>query len=200
MTASSTAAAVSRRTALAGLGVGGLGLAFAATARRTAAQDTASGATAGHPLVGVWLAMVPVTPGAPLVPISSIYTADGQIVTAWPVTQAGAQGVTFASSVVGTWEGTGARSAHFTAVQVLSDATGAFTGTVTIDGYPTVSEDGLSFTDDAPESKLTVRDPTGTIVMVIGGDGSFPPVTATRMGVGSPGFPTGTPVPGTPAA
>jgi hypothetical protein len=165
-----------------------------------AAQDTAAGATAGHPLVGIWLAMVPVTPGAPLVPIPSIYTADGQIVTAWPGTQAGAQGVTFASSVVGTWERTGERAAHFTAVQVLSDANGAFTGTVTIDGHPTVSEDGQTFTDDAPESKLTVRDPAGTIVMVVGGDGSFPPVTATRMGVGSPGFPPGTPATGTPTA
>jgi hypothetical protein len=152
-----------------------------------ARQESAS--LADHPLTGTWLAMVPVTPGAPLVPIPSIYTADGQIVTAWPVTQAGAQSVAFASSVVGTWERTGERTAHFTGVQVLSDANGAFTGTVTIDGHPAVSEDGQTFTDDWSETKLTVRDPTGNIVMVVGGDGSFPPVTAIRMGVGSPGFP-----------
>ena len=102
--------------------------------------------------------------------------------------------------MVGTWERTGERASHFTAVQVLTDANGAFTGTVTIDGHPAVSEDGQTFTDDAPETKLTVRDPTGSIVLVVDGDGSFPPVSATRMGVGSPGFPAGTPVTGTPAA
>ena len=162
-----------------------------------ARQETAS--LADHPLTGTWLAMVPVTPGAPLVHIPSIYTADGQVVTAWPVTQVGAQGVAFASSVVGTWEADGERRGHFTAVQVLSDANGAFTGTVTIDGHPEVSEDGRTFTDDWSETKLTVRDPTGNLVMVVGGDGSFPPVTATRMGVGSPGFPEETPS-ATPAA
>ena len=42
MTTSTHQPSVSRRTALAGLGAGGLGLALAATARRAAAQDAAT--------------------------------------------------------------------------------------------------------------------------------------------------------------
>src|SRR4051794_39644261 len=45
---------VTRRTALAGLGAGGLGVALATTTRHASAQDTAA-AMAHHPLVGTWL-------------------------------------------------------------------------------------------------------------------------------------------------
>ena len=53
MTTSRTDAPISRRSALAGLGAGGLALALATTARPAAAQEGA-GDLAGHPLTGTW--------------------------------------------------------------------------------------------------------------------------------------------------
>jgi hypothetical protein len=47
---------VSRRTALAGLAAGGLGLALAATTHHASAQDATPTAMTGHPMVGTWLA------------------------------------------------------------------------------------------------------------------------------------------------
>jgi hypothetical protein len=133
--------------------------------------------------------MLPITPGAPPVPIPSFYGADGSVVLAWPVTQTGAVDVGFVSSVVGIWEATGDQSGHFTAVQVLTDANGAFTGTVTIDGHPSVQEDGETFLDDSADTKITVRDPWGAVVSVSGGDGTFPTVMGYRMSPGNPGIP-----------
>ena len=78
MTTSNPRPSVSRRTALAGLGAGGLGLALAATARPAAAQDATAEAMAGHPLVGTWAVMVP---GAV---IPQIFGPDGSVVTAFP--------------------------------------------------------------------------------------------------------------------
>lgn len=163
------------------------------------AQQAEPDALAGHPIVGTWLVLVPFTPDGPPHASPSLYTADGHVVLDWPVTTVGPAGVTYASGWVGTWEPTDERGIHVTAVQVLSDANGAYLGTVTFDGHPMVSEDGQTFTEDDPETTLTVRDAAGAVVTVIGGD-NFPPVTATRLAVGSPGFPESTPVAATPAA
>ncbi|HEY7031721.1 MAG TPA: hypothetical protein VH482_10355 [Thermomicrobiales bacterium] len=190
MATSNTRPSVSRRTALAGLGTGGLGLALAAGSRGAAAQDTAS-EMAKHPIVGVWMATTRTGP-AP-----SIFSPDGTVTIARPVTQAGPQGVVFVSSEVGTWEPTSARGVHFTSVHLQSDANGTYTGSVTIDGHPTVSEDGQTFVDDSPDSGPTIRDAAGNVVAAPRGQ---PPVTGIRMGVGSPGFPAGTPTAGTPTA
>jgi hypothetical protein len=187
MTTRNATGSISRRTALAGLGVAGVGAALAA--RPALAQDAAVSPLAGHPLVGLWVGMLPITPGEPPVPIPSLYGADGSVVLAWPVSEAGAAGVGYASSVVGVWEAVGDRGAHFTAVQVLTDAAGAFTGTITIDGHPSVQEDGETFVDDSTATKLTVRDPSGAVVSVAGGDGSFPTVMGYRMRPGNPGIP-----------
>lgn len=191
MTTSRTTAAVSRRTALAGLGAGGLGLALAASARPAAAQDTTSEAMASHPIVGVWNVKAPSGPDI------AVFSADGTNVHALPTASAGPQGVQFVSALVGTWEPIGPRTVHFTSVQQISDANGAFVGTVTIDGHPTVSEDGQSLLDDASETTVTIRDAAGTVVDVITGG---PPATGVRMAVGAPGFPEATPTAATPAA
>ncbi len=58
MTTPQRASSVSRRSALAGLGADGLGVALAATTRHAAAQDAAT-ERAAHPLVGTWLAGPP---------------------------------------------------------------------------------------------------------------------------------------------
>jgi hypothetical protein len=100
---------------------------------------------------------------------------------------------------VGTWEADSDRRGHFTATQLLSDATGAFLGSVTVDGYPEVNEDGQTFVDDGSKVMVTIRDATGAIVQQMPGAGG-PPVTGIRMAPGVPGFPTGTPPTGTPAA
>ncbi len=189
MTPSKAASTSTRRAALAGLGVGAAGIGGMLATRTAAAQQASAPPLAGHPLVGFWVGMLPITPGAPPVPIPSLYGADGSVVLAWPVTQTGAADIGFVSSVVGVWEATGDRSGHFTAVQVLTDANGAFTGTVTIDGHPSVQEDGKTFLDDSVETKITVRDPQGTIISVSGGDGSFPTVMGYRMSPGNPGIP-----------
>ena len=49
MTTSRTTAVVSRRTAVAGLSAGGLGLALATRGQRASAQDAAPPSYAGHP-------------------------------------------------------------------------------------------------------------------------------------------------------
>ena len=202
MTSSPTAAAVSRRTALAGLGAGGLGLALAATARRAAAQGAVPDFS-DHPLTGTWLAMAnPPLETDPQVAAPSLFAADGSVLLMFPLTQKGPQGVQFNSAAVGTWEPDGERRGHFTAVQVLSDAAGTFLGTVTIDGYPVVNDDGQTFADDGSKVTVTIRDPAGAVVQQVlpTGAPSGRPVTGMRMGPGSPGFPAGTPVPGTPTS
>jgi hypothetical protein len=179
---------VSRRTALSTFGAGGLGLALGARGQTALAQFSTPVSHAGHPNVGVWMI------DSPIGRAIAVYAADGSVVTALPATQAGPQGVTFSSTQVGTWEPTGDRGTHLTVVQLLSDAAGAFVGTVTVDAYQTVSADGQSFTS-GEGSSVTIRDAANTVVDVMT---SFPPATGVRMSVGSPGLTEGTPVIGTP--
>lgn len=88
--------AVSRRATLAGLGVGGLGLALAA--RRASAQDAAS-ETAGHPIVGSWAwNNNPDTPEAGS--SFAIFHADGTYIEFDPAIQVG----------IGAWRPTGDRA------------------------------------------------------------------------------------------
>jgi hypothetical protein len=85
----------------------------------------------------------------------------------------------------------------FTAVQAIADMTGKLVGSVTIDGHPNVSADGMSFSDDGSLVTVTIRDPAGAVVNVIP-PAKGPPVTAIKMRVGNPGFPgeeAATPVP-----
>jgi len=164
--------------------------------RGTAAQDATPTPLAGHPLVGTWLAITPF--GAS----PETFAADGSFVAGPPIIEAGDQGVTFLGPGIGVWESTGPRSGHATFVQALADATGAYTGTLTIDAHLDVGDDGQSFVDNSPETALTFRDAANNVVQVItpyqGGAGTVPPVTAVRMAVGAPGFPAGTPAAGTP--
>ena len=167
-----------------------------------ARQATAS--LADHPLAGDWMAMANrPPPGSPQVPASSHFGADGSVSLVFPPTQVGMAGVEFVSPHVGTWEADSDRRGHFTATQLLSDATGAFLGSVTVDGYPEVSEDGQTFVDDGSKVMITIRDATGAIVQQMPGVGG-PPVTGIRMAPGAPGFPeglaAGTPTAGTPTS
>jgi hypothetical protein len=188
---------VSRRTALAGLGAGGLGLALAASTRQVSAQDAAAD-LANHPMVGSWLV------AGRRGPSMTIYGPDGSFSDSGLVTEAGPNGVALLSSAVGRWESTSERGIRFTAVQVQADANGTYLGSITIDGHPTASEDGQTFSDADPETTLTFRDAAHNVVQVVApyeaDDGSVLPRTGVRIGVGAPGFPEGTPTTATPAS
>lgn len=196
MTTQRSTRSVSRRTtlaALAGSGLGIGGLAFAAGGHPAAASQD-SGSLAGHSQVGAWLVL-----NAPTGPTTIIFSADGTAVFGTQATQAGPQGGVSVSAQLGVWDSIGERSIRFTGVQLLSDADGAAAGSITIDAYQTVSEDGQSFASD-PESVVTIRDAAYDVVMVIGPNAGDPPVTGVRMRIGSSGFPEGTPEAGTPAS
>jgi hypothetical protein len=201
MSTSRSDGSLSRRTALVGLGAGGIGAALAAGGRIAAAQEEAPDATANHPLTGTWMAMAnPPLPEDPQVAAPSLFAADGTVLLLFPATQRGPGGPVFQSAYVGVWEPDGDRRGHFTATQSLSDAEGTFLGTVTVDGYPEVNEDGQTFIDDGSQVMVTMRDASGAIVNQIVPTGQpIPrPVTAVRMGVGAPGFPAPTSTASTP--
>lgn len=181
---------LSRRNALAGLGIGGIGVALAT--RPTLAHQDSADAMATHPIVGNWM----VTTGAG--PAMAVFLADGTNIQGLPATQAGPNGVEYVSTQVGSWEPISDRGIHFTGVQLHSDVDGVLTGTVTIDAYPVVSEDGQTIVDNDPRSGPIIRDAAGTVIADLRGIG--PPATGVRMGVGVgvPDLPAGTPQSGTP--
>ena len=150
---------------------------------------------ASHPIVGNWMVTTPAGPAM------AVFLADGTNIQGLPTTGIGPNGVVFVSTQVGSWEPVSERGIHFTGVQLHSDATGTLVGTVTIDGHPTVSEDGQTFRDDDPRSGPIIRDAAGNVVADLRGTGG-PPVTGVRMGVGVgvPDLPIGTPSAGTPTS
>ena len=197
MTTPRFATVVSRRAAVTGLGASGLGLALATSA---SAQEEASDLS-GHPLAGVWLAMVnPPSPDDPQFPAPSVFAPDGSVLLIWPPVQAGQSGVEFVSNYAGTWQAHDERTGHFTAVQVIADANGVVTGSVTVDGHPMVSEDGQTFIDDGSLNTVTIRDASGAVVLVVPDAAAGRPVTAARMGDSRSGFPDGDPGAATPTS
>lgn len=196
MNTSKTPFAVSRRTALAGLSAGSLGIALGTQSGRAA--QTMS--TADHPLMGVWLAMAnaPRRDQDPQYPAPSIFAADGTVILSFVPAQINMQGeLQFTGSPLGVWEPYDEQTGHFTVVQVLVDKDGHLAGSLTIDGHPKVNADGMTFTDDGSLVTVTIRDPTGKVVNVIPPTKGTP-VTAVKMRVGNPGFPgdeNATPVP-----
>ncbi len=180
MTTSNTGQSVSRRTALAGLGAGGLALALATTTRHASAQDAAA-EMAKHPMVGTWLAGTgPNDLGL------THFDADGNVNLQGSVIAARPDGApTYTDPAMGLWEPVSARGIHLTFTWASRDATGAVTGTTTVDGYPVASEDGRSFVDDGTKVVVTLRDPAGAVSKVIH---TVPVVTGVRMTVGKPGY------------
>ncbi len=197
MTTSTTTPSLSRRTALAGLGAGGLAVALGAGSAR--ADQGMS--TADHPLTGMWLALAnPARAEDPQVPGAALFAADGSVVLNWVPAAIGLDGnLQYLSTYMGVWEPYDERTGHFTAVQVMADATGHLTGTVTVDGHPEVSEDGTTLIDTGVLVTVTIRDAAGKVVAVVPPGQPTPrPVTAVKMRVGNPGFPgeeNATPVP-----
>lgn len=184
-------AGLSRRTALSGAGMITAALAAGTQLSRVTAQDATPSALAAHPIVGVWNSMTPAGPAI------GIFLPDGTNLVTVPATQVGPTGVAFISTQAGRWEPVSDRGVHFTSSQWHSDVNGVFIGSVTVDGYPVVSDDGQTLLDDQSRSMVTIRDAAGALVQEIPVTGA-PPVTGVRMAVGLPGFPlaisgTGTP-------
>jgi len=184
---------LNRRSAVGVIGAAAAALGLRSQDGHATTQEATPDAKARHPIVGAWMVMAPTGPAL------AVFSADGTNIQGVPTAQAGPQGVTFTGAQVGTWEPMDERRVHFTGVQLLTDATGAFVGSVTIDGHPQVSDDGQSIVDEAPETTITIRDAANTIVEVISPYPGGPPATGVRMGVGAPGFPEGTTT-GTPSA
>ena len=111
MTASRTNNALSRRTALRGLGVSGLGVAITATTRQTSAQD-ATPTTIGHPLVGTWIIDRDITVSVE-VPVVVVFTADGGFIDP-------------GQGVAGVWQATGPRSAAMTIIPFSDGGAGGY--------------------------------------------------------------------------
>jgi hypothetical protein len=160
-------------------------------AQEATPDPTAMMAMTTHPIVGAWFVVVP--DGA----LPNIFAADGTVTLAVaPNYVDPVMGLTFQGSLVGAWEPVSERGAHFTAIQVLTDAEGTYVGTFTIEGHPLVSEDGQTFTDNASDARIIVRDAANVIladeVVNLG-------VTGYRITPGSLILPEGTPVAGTPA-
>ena len=171
---------VSRRTALAGLGAGGLGLALAATARGVAAQN-AIAEMATHPLVGTWM-----TGTSPADFAVAHWDADGNMTNNGLFALPGPDGTMIHSNpFAGVWEPDGDRGIHFTFMALTYDAAGAVTGSITVDGYPVANEDGNSFWDDGTRAVVTLRDATGAVSQEIA---TVPAVAGVRMAPGKPGY------------
>jgi hypothetical protein len=79
------------------------------------------------------------------------------------------QGVLLQGPAIGSWEPTGDRSIRFTFVQALSNLDGTYRGTFTLNGFPVVSDDGLSFVDDGTQASVILRDAANAIVFQAGG-------------------------------
>ena len=137
---------------------------------------------ATHPIVGNWMVTTPAGPAM------AVFLADGTNIQGLPATQAGPNGVIFVSTQVCLWEPVSERGIHFTGVQLHSDADGNLVGTVEIDAYPVVSEDGQTLLDDDPRSAAPTRDAAGNEIANLRGTGG-PPATGVRMGVGASGLP-----------
>ena len=178
MTMSRTDGSVSRRTALAGLGAGGLGLALAATARHAAAQDATPAGTAGHPLVGTWVIDRDTTTTTE-VPVVVVFTADGGFVDP-------------GQGVAGVWEPTGPRSAAMTIIPFVDGGAGGY---AVVRATWDVDEGGDTMSGPA---SVTVVTPDGTVVAT---DELTSRATRLRVdpmangGTALTGFPTWTPAP-----
>ena len=185
---------VSRRSILGRGGVIAAALGLGRGVRHATAR-AASPELETHPIVGVWLAITPAGP------TPAHILANGSFIASSSPINIGPDGaITYISAETGVWEPDSERGIHFTSVQHVRDATGTLVGTVTVDGYPVASEDSESFYDDGTRVRVTFRDPDGTVTMVLGEDGSLPPVYGNRMRPGAPGFQEGTPEAGTPTS
>lgn len=182
MSRSQATQAVSRRTALAGLGAGGLGVALAATVHPAAAQDAEM---VNHPMVGTWLAgRAPNDLG-----ITHISPDGNFLLNYSPTVGVGPDGaLIYNDPNMGAWVPVSARGIRFFFTWRSYDAAGVFIGYGSVEGYPVASEDGMSFWDDGTQVIVTNRDPNGVVTQVIGPGLTDAGIGGVRLVPGKSGY------------
>ena len=181
MTTSRTTATVSRRTALAGLGAGALGLGLATRhVGHAAAQD----ATARPALVGSWKGLTTPAERPPIATLTT-FISDGTLI------QTSSDHPT-RSPAHGAWEQTGDRDYAFTLERLNFDEAGALTQTQKGRARVTVDEAGDAYRGEVLSSFF---DLAGTLVR----EGPPSGLQATRLVVEPMPAAIGTPE-ATPAA
>jgi hypothetical protein len=116
----------------------------------------------------------PILGGTPQVQNVAVFSADGTCLLVIPPTDVGPDGVVLQSPSAGIWEAYDERRGHFVATQILSDLEGMALGSLTVDGFPLVNEDGASFEDDNEMVRVTIRDASGAVVDSFPGAGARP--------------------------
>lgn len=172
-----------RRSTIAALTGAGLGIALATTGTAVA-QETDH---ASHPMVGTWLVRTP--DGSLGV---NYCRPDGTWSHTGSPTSPPADGtITYLAAQNGLWEPDPENELgiHFVSIQGMFDDTGLYTGTWIIDGYPTVSEDGQTLSDDWTKSYITIRDANDEVINEIRDDGTTPHIAGVRLAVGQVVFP-----------
>jgi hypothetical protein len=173
---------LSRRTALAGLGATGLGLALAATVRQASAQDADM---ATHPMVGTWLGgRAPNDLGV------THFGPDGNMLLNYsPTVGVGPDGaLTYNDPNMGSWEPVSARGIRIFFTWRTYDAAGAFIGYGSVEGYPVASEDGMSFWDDGTQVVVTLRDANAVVTQVQGPGMTDAGIGGVRLVPGKSGY------------
>ena len=176
MTVQFSSSSMSRRTALAGLGAGALGVSLTA-AHHATAQDATPTVTAAHPIVGTWIIDRDITT-ATEAPSIVVVTADGGVIDP-------------SQGVAGAWQVTGPRTVAWTLVGTLP----ANEGTIVVRSAPEVDETGMNLT--GPYT-VTIVAPDGSVMATIPGDSTGVRLPIEPMEAGGtplPGIPTWTPVP-----
>jgi hypothetical protein len=135
---------VSRRSALAGLGTGGLGIALTTGALPVSAQDATPAAMAGHPIIGTLIIVRDIT-NTTEVPVIVVFTADGSFIDPH-------------QGVAGVWESTGSQSAAMTVVPFIAGGTEGIGG---VRGTWEIDAGGETMTGPAA---VTILTPDGTVV------------------------------------
>jgi hypothetical protein len=164
---------VSRRTALAGLSAGGLGLAMTATSGRpVAAQDASPTALVGHAMVGSWQMLAGDALGAPSGdPTTATFSAEGTVILTGRPIRPALPGLpwtlTSFATGHGAWRAVDEQTVDFTVVHVRSDETGTYRGTTTVSGTITIDADGRSITG---QETFTAVDQEGALLNAFPGE------------------------------
>ena len=176
MTMQSGSNSMSRRTALAGLGAGALGVSLAAV-RHASAQDATPSALAVHPIVGTWIIDRDITT-ATEAPSIVVVTADGGVIDP-------------SQGVAGAWQATGERTVLWTLVGTLPENG----GTIIVRSTPEVDESGMNLTGT---DSVTIVAPDGSVMASFPGSSAgvrLPIEPVEAGGTPLPGIPTWTPAP-----
>jgi hypothetical protein len=135
---------LSRRAAIAGFGVTGIGLALATASGQAGAQEASPSSMVTHPLVGTWI--VNRDPTSEIdAPSIVVFTSDGGVLDP-------------SLNVAGVWRATGPRSAEWTLVVLIQMGAGGYAAVRTAGEL----DEGDNTMD--PFGSVTIVSPDGTVI------------------------------------